>query len=103
MEVEFMVCYVIPTIAALIHHGTRKSISRWNNSIHQKWLGLLLAGGALFGIIDHLWNGELLLIGENIISDLLLGTTITIVICVVWAVIVILDNLSHKKGTKTTQ
>lgn len=98
-----MVCYVIPAVAAFVHYGTRKKITSWKKNIHQKWLGLLLVGGAIFGIVDHLWNGELFLIGNNIVSDLMLGMTITIVICVVWAVIVIVDKISLKNTSKITQ
>lgn len=98
-----MVCYAIPTVAALIHYGSRKKVSSLRTSVHQKWLNLLLAGGALFGIVDHVWNGELFLIGNNIVSDLLLGTTITIVITFAWLVLVAFDNLSHKKTAKSPQ
>ncbi len=51
----------------------------------QRQLSQLLLGGALFGIVDHAWNGELLLVGPDILKDLALGVTITIVIFGVWA------------------
>lgn len=51
-------------------------------------LNLLLLGGAVFGIVGHMWNGELFLIGPNPVMDLLLGITVTIVIFCVWLVIV---------------
>jgi hypothetical protein len=96
-----MVCYVIPAVAAIAHHISRKKIPSMNNT-HHLWLGLLLVGGALFGIVDHLWNGELFLIGSNIVSDLLLGTTITLTIIVAWGIVVLLDKKT-KKATKITQ
>lgn len=96
-----MVCYAIPTIAAIIHHATRKNIEGLKTSIHQLWLTLLLVGGAIFGIVDHLINGELFLIGENIVFDLLLGTVITIVTIAVWAVIVIVVKKADKPAAKT--
>lgn len=37
----------------------------------------MLYGGALFGVVDHLWNGELLLVGSNPLLDIGLGGTIT--------------------------
>jgi hypothetical protein len=55
---------------------------------------MLLAGGALFGVVDHLWNGELFLFSGNLLSDLLLGATITATIVAAWAVIVRLDRPS---------
>jgi drug/metabolite transporter (DMT)-like permease len=77
-----MVCYVIPTSAAamiLAHRffGKKKDIPG-----HQ--LSLLLGGGAIFGIVDHWWNGQLTLIGPNIAHDILLGLVITVVIYAVW-------------------
>jgi len=98
-----MVCYAIPTVAALIHYGMRTKVKSWKTSTHHLWLGLLLAGGALFGIVDHLWNGELFLIGNNIVSDLLLGTTITGVIVVAWSVVVLLEKVKTKNAEKTVQ
>lgn len=98
-----MVCYTVPLIAALVHSGMRKKVTSSKNNAHHLWLSLLLAGGALFGIIDHLWNGELFLIGNNIVSDLLLGVTITVVIFASWGIVVALDNIKTKKAAKTTQ
>ena len=96
-----MVCYAVPTIAAITHHATRKDISSWKTSKHQLWLTLLLVGGAIFGVVDHLWNGELFLIGENLVFDLLLGVVITIVTIAIWAVIVVFDKKAEKPATKT--
>jgi hypothetical protein len=98
-----MVCYAVPTIAAIVHFGLRKNIIGWKKSISHFWLGLMLAGGAIFGVVDHLWNGELFLIGENIVSDLLLGVTITAVILVVWAIVVTLNKTTQKKPVKIIQ
>ena len=62
-----MVCYAVPTLAAIAHIIMRKNISSWKENPHHLWLGFLLAGGAIFGLVDHWWNGELFLIGENIL------------------------------------
>ena len=98
-----MVCYVIPTIAAIIHYGLRKKVSNWKNNTHIWWLNIMLLGGATFGVVDHLWNGELFLIGENIIMDLMLGIAITMSIFVVWTIIVVVDKNKIKisKPTET--
>ena len=83
-------CYIAPVIGALVTSaawGKTKSVKVW-------WLTLLFCGGALFGVIDHLWNGELFLISENIVSDLLLGVTITAVILIVWGVMVICSKVT---------
>ena len=51
-------------------------------------------GGGLFGVIDHLWNGELFLISENIVSDLLLGVTIAAFIIISWGALMIYSKVS---------
>ncbi len=77
-------CYVFPTagavIASAIWHKT-KSVKIW-------WLSLMFWGGALFGLIDHLWNKELFMISENIAGDLMLGTTIMAAIFIFWVMVV---------------
>ena len=77
-------CYTIPLAGAVITSlawKKTKAVKVW-------WLTLMFYGGALFGVIDHLWNGELFLISENIASDLLLGIVITGAIIISWAAIV---------------
>jgi hypothetical protein len=69
----------------------------------QKSLNLLLAGGAVFGIIDHAWNGELFLIGPDIVSDLLLGVAITAAIVGVWSVLNYFDKPVHEPGSAPTE
>ena len=78
-------CYTAPLVGAIVTSvawGKTKSVKVW-------WLALMFYGGALFGVIDHFWNGELFLISENIVSDLLLGVTITAIILVSWGITVI--------------
>ncbi|MFH1202524.1 MAG: hypothetical protein V1674_06515 [Candidatus Omnitrophota bacterium] len=81
-------CYAFPAMGAIvtscIWHKT-KSVRIW-------WLNLLFWGGALFGIIDHLWNRELFLISENIVSDLMLGMAITVAIFASWAAVVVVGK-----------
>jgi len=95
-----MVCYVVPAIVAIVHHGLRKSKTSWKKSTNHLWLSLLLAGGAIFGIVDHIWNGELFLFGENLFLDLLLGVTITVAIVVSWFVIITLNKSTIIKPEK---
>jgi len=74
-------CYAAPVLGAVISSvawSRTKSVKAW-------WLTLLMGGGALFGVVDHWWNGELFLISENIGSDLLLGVVIVAVILAAWA------------------
>lgn len=99
---ENMVCYAIPIVAALVHYGLRKNVKRLNESPRQSWLTLLLAGGGTFGFIDHLWNGELTLIGANLLSDLALGTVITLGIFCLWEILVMRDKLTAKSPTTSS-
>ena len=78
-------CYIAPVIGAVVTTAAwrkTKSVKLW-------WLTLMFYGSALFGVTDHLWNGELFLISENIASDLLLGMTIVAITLTVWGAIVI--------------
>ena len=91
-----MVCYAVPTAAAIVHIVMRRNITSWKGNTYHLWLSFLLAGGAIFGLVDHWWNGELFLIGENILMDLTLGVVITIAIVVIWAVLTTLDKTKAK-------
>jgi len=78
-------CYTVPTVSAIITSAIwfkTKDVKTW-------WLALLFGGGAMFGIIDHWWNGELFLISENILSDLALGVVISLGIFMFWKVILV--------------
>ena len=90
-------CWIVPTTAAIIVTILRKSKNM--KSAKSFWLNLLLFGGALFGVVDHIWNKEFFLIGENFLQDISLGIVITLVIFVVWGVMVIVS----KKGVLTTE
>ena len=83
-------CYAAPLVGAMVTSVTwskTKSVKIW-------WLNLMFYGGALFGVIDHWWNGELFLISENIAGDLLLGVVITGVIFIAWGATVILSKIN---------
>jgi hypothetical protein len=95
-----MVCYVVPAVAALVHGGMRKKVDSLKHNTYQLWLNLMLAGAGIFGFIDHLWNGELALIGPNLADDLLLGIVITAATVALWAVLVAYDKAKHKDAVK---
>ena len=79
-------CYTIPLVAGItttFMWNKKRTIKLW-------WLALMFYGGSLFGIIDHLWNGELFLVSENWLKDLCLGGVITAGIILVWRIILIL-------------
>lgn len=76
-----MVCYIISLAAFLFVHFARKS----NNKSFDSNLELLLAGGAVFGVVDHAWNGQLFLISGNLFWDLALGFVIVASIFLLWS------------------
>lgn len=79
-------CYVGPTIAAVV------TTIAWKKNRSQKmwWLNLMFYGGAIFGIIDHLWNGELFLISTDWMKDTVLGVIITLGTVVAWKAITVM-------------
>lgn len=91
-----MVCYILPTIGAILVHAKRK-VGRKDDE-PGLWLSHLLAGGAIFGIVDHWWNGQLTLIGPNPVNDILLGAAITVAIFAYWYATV-LASAAAKAGT----
>jgi hypothetical protein len=98
-----MVCYVVPAIASVIEYIRNRNVK--HKTPHKNWLNLMFLGGTIFGIIDHLWNGELFFISANWTIDLALGFTITGGIIGSWCLILytpritnLMRNLSHRLG-----
>lgn len=79
-------CYTIPLVATLILNGIKKA--KKTESPHLERLNLLFLGGTMMLVVDHLWNKEIFLIGENIVGDLLLGAVMTGAILVFWGIMV---------------
>ncbi len=83
-------CYIGPVIGAVVTSGVwskTKNVKVW-------WLTLMFYGGALIGVIDHLWNGELFLISESITNDLLLGVAMVAGIFIVWGITAIYSKVN---------
>lgn len=79
-------CYLGPTTAAIVTTCMWKSKKR----VSVFWLMLMFYGASLFGIIDHLWNGELFLVSEAWVKDCMLGIVITAGLVLAWAIVLIL-------------
>ena len=88
-----MVCYAVPLIATLLLLFGRKAKSGSGN--HGFWLNIMMLGGALFGLIDHAWHGELFLISANWTADLALGGFITLGITAGWGFLVLSPKINH--------
>jgi hypothetical protein len=82
-------CYIIPIGGAIV------SSILWHKKREMKiwWLNLMFLGGALFGVIDHIWNGELFT-SQNIIKDMSLGVIISLSILVSWLIIMALSKVN---------
>ena len=91
-----MGCYVVPTVAAIAHFYIRKHNPTLKADSYQRWLNLLFVGGAIFGVVDHMWYGELFMLGHNPIADLMLGVVITVVTYIAWKFMVIYDKVTSK-------
>ncbi len=74
-------CYTIPLIASVI------ATAKWRKKKTARlwWLVLMLYGASAFGVIDHLYNGELLLVSDEWQKDILLGFLITAGVIGFWA------------------
>jgi len=90
-----MTCYAVPTTAAIVHFLLSKKIPSWKKDKYHSWLNLLLAGGAIFGVVDHMFNAELFLFS---IKDLILGLAITLSILTAWVIMVYYDKLTTKSA-----
>lgn len=96
-----MVCYTVLLGATVLTYLVRRLHK--NKGAHGFWLNIMFLGGALFGAIDHAWNGELFLLGPNLASDLALGLTITGGITAGWGLVVFRPQLSdclHNLGLR---
>ncbi len=90
-------CYAGPLAGAVITHtiwSRTRSVKVW-------WLTLMFYGGALFGVVDHWWNGELFLVSDKIGRDFLLGVVISGLILFVWSVMLKLVKVNPTLASYT--
>ena len=83
-------CYAEPLLGAAISAFAWKK----TKSVKVFWLMLMFCGGTMFGLIDHLWNGELFCLPKELVSDLLLGAVISISILIVWTALVLASKVN---------
>lgn len=75
-----MVCYALSVLSAAAVYAIR----RRGDAPELRTLNLMFFGGALFGFIDHWWNGELFY-SPDLAADMLLGLAIVAGITGTWA------------------
>ena len=78
-------CYTEPLLGAAIS----SLVWQKTKSVKVFWLLLMFCGGAMFGLIDHFWNGELFCLPKEPVSDLLLGAVISVSILIAWTALVL--------------
>jgi len=88
-----MVCYAVPLIATVLLLAGRKATG-WQ-AANGFWLNIMMMGGAVFGLIDHFWHGEIFLISAGWMTDLALGGFITAGITACWGFVVLSSRLSQ--------
>ena len=87
-EVEVDMCYTVPLITSFFTTYAWKK----KRTARLLWLNLLLYGASVFGVIDHLYNGELFLVSEYWVRDLFLGFLITLSVFLVWGVLLFMSR-----------
>ncbi|MFA6296211.1 MAG: hypothetical protein WC663_02575 [Patescibacteria group bacterium] len=96
-----MACFVAPTVAAIIATAVRKKVSL---KYHFDWLLLMLWGGVIVLVVDHLASGELILrfpfltrsLSDIVPEIIKVGIPMTIAIFSAWIIMVFL-SLKIKK------
>ena len=92
-----MACFIAPAAAAVVTSVIRKKVPA---KYHIDWLLLMLWGGVLMLVVDHIASGEVVLHfpfftagWEKIWPEVLsVGLQMTVVIFVVWGAMVLLAN-----------
>ena len=97
-----MVCYIVPAACTVAAFLLGKSNKAGKKNLHLDSLFLMMFGGSIFGIVDHLWNGELLMTGPEPVLDLLLGVVISTAVFMAWMGLVVLDKHSNKERNPAT-
>jgi hypothetical protein len=87
-------CYSEPLLGAAV----TSMIWARTKSVKVFFLMLMFCGGALFGVIDHLYNGELFSVPKQLTSDLILGAIITVSILALWGLLLLAAKINPTVG-----
>ncbi len=96
-----MVCFVVPMSLAMIIGAVRKKIPA---SFRINWLILLLSGGVISLVIDHIVNREITVaVTTTAVFEIgLLGSAMTIACIGIWITILIYTSRIEKHKSVTT-
>lgn len=103
-----MACFIAPATAAIITTAVRKKIPA---KYYLDWLLLMLWGGTMMLIVDHVLNGEIapyfpfFSAGYRIILKEILrvGILMTVVIFYLWGIMVYFTILAEKRKARLRQ
>jgi hypothetical protein len=108
-----MACFLAPTTAAIITNSVKKKVP---SKYHINWLLTMLWGGVAMLIVEHIAHGEVVLFPpfltamENpadipaMLKEIAtVGTSMTVAIFVVWAIMVCVANTVLKTQLKKFQ
>jgi hypothetical protein len=97
-----MVCFIVPMTLAMIIGAIRKKIP---SSYHINWLIMLLGGGVISLVIDHIVNQEIVLTQTAIMINeiALLGSAMAIACVGIWITMVIYVSRMENIKSKTHQ
>lgn len=92
-----MACFLTPAAAAIVTTSVRKKIPA---KYHFDWLIMMLWGGVIMLIVDHLLNGEIIFYPPfltanfyEVFSEIIrIGLPMTISIILMWGIIVLVAN-----------
>ena len=105
-----MACFLAPATAAIVTTSIRKKIPK---SYHIGWLNSMLWGGVIMLAVEHYIHGEIVLFPpfltalKNPADTLMMikevaiiGSSMTVAIFVVWAIMVLISNIVARKHQK---
>lgn len=105
-----MACFLAPAAAAIITTSIKKKI---NPKYHLEWLMLMLWGGVVMLIVDHVASGELVFyppfltamknpadIPVMLQEIFTIGGSMTLAIIIVWAIMVYVANKAENAKNK---
>ena len=110
LTIKIMACFLAPAAAAIVTTSIRKKIPK---NYHIGWLNSMLWGGVIMFAVEHYIHGEIVLFPPFLTAlkspaDTLvmlkeiatIGSSMTAVIIVVWAIMVLISNIVAKKHQK---
>jgi len=86
-------CHVIPVANAI-------AVKFWHMKTNDPRIGqlkIMFYGASIFGVVDHLWNGEFFMLSPNLAKDLMLGVAITLCVWGIWGAGLLVEKFSRQR------